>query len=66
MIHERYQGNLWWLTMGLASLYMLVLVLSDAWQRRRAGTSVDVRTVAAVSLLFLAFFAFSMFQVYIH
>ena len=63
MIAQHYQGNTWWIMFGLFSLFMIVQILWNAWQRHRVGIPVDVRAVAALSFFCLLFFALAIFQV---
>jgi hypothetical protein len=66
MIAQHYQGNMWWIGGGLFSLFMLSQSLWDAWRKRKVGIPVDVKFVVGLSLIFLLFFALSVYQVLTH
>jgi hypothetical protein len=66
MIAHHYQGNMWWIGVGLFSLFMLSQILLGAWRKRNVGMPVNVQAVVAVSLFCLLFLAFSVFQVLTH
>jgi hypothetical protein len=66
MIPQHYQGNMVWIGFGLFSLFMLSQVLWGAWRKHKVGMPVDVQAVVGMSLWFLLFFAFALFQVLTH
>jgi hypothetical protein len=61
-----YQGNGWWIVVGLVSLFMFSRALSHAWSKHKDGLPVDIRAVVFICIAFLGFFAFAMFQVITH
>jgi hypothetical protein len=66
LLNTPYQGNEWWMVMGCCSLFLLYHALSDAWSKRKAGLSVDIRAVIAVCIFILAFLKLAVSQVMTH
>jgi len=66
MFARAYQGNMWWVGLGLLSLCMLWQVLWNATHKRNAGLPVEVRSVVGGSLVCLSLLALSIFQVLTH
>ena len=66
MFGREYQGNMWWIGMGLLSLFILWQGLWSVAQKRTVGVPVDVASTVGLCLLCLSFLAFSVFQVLTH
>jgi hypothetical protein len=66
MLSQHYQGNTWWIMGGLFSLFIIVLVLWSAWQRRKVGMRVDVAAVVGVSACLFVFVVLAIVQVLTH
>ena len=61
-----YQGNAWWIVLGLGSLFILYGVVSGARSKRKAGLPVDTGALIFACIFFLSFFALAVFQVLSH
>ena len=61
-----YQGNGWWVFVGVFSIVLLIRVLLGFRRKRNAGQPVDVRTVIAACIVFLGFCAVALFQLLTH
>ena len=61
-----YQGNAWWVVVGLGSLVLLAYFLWRVKGKRKVGLPVDVRAVIVACIFFLGVFALAVFQVLSH
>jgi hypothetical protein len=61
-----YQGNAWWAICGLATLFILFVILLGARRRRKIGLPVDRRAVIFACVVLLGLFALALFQVSTH
>ena len=66
ILDRPYQGNGWWIFLGLFSLFLLFRALRGFRQKRDAGRPADARTAIAAVIVFLGFFAVACFQVLTH
>jgi hypothetical protein len=66
LFNPPYQGNGWWIFLGIGSLVMLAHFLLAARRRRRAGLPVDARATVGAYLFCLGFFVIAVFQVWSH
>jgi hypothetical protein len=61
-----YQGNGWWLILGIGSLFMLYRVLSGARKKRKTGLPIDTPSLIFALVFFLGFFVVALIQVLTH
>jgi LPXTG-motif cell wall-anchored protein len=66
LLGPRYQGNGWWIIIGLISLLILSHVLFAARRRRKAGLPVNVQGTIGACIFCLGFVALALFQVLSH
>lgn len=66
LLSPPYQGNGWWIVLGMGSLFMLSHFLLAARRRRRAGLLVDARATVGACLFCLGFFVIAVFQLWSH
>jgi hypothetical protein len=66
MLSVPYQGNPWWVMIGLCSLLMMFYILLNARRRHNAGLSVDVRGTISGCIIALFFVAMAILQVLSH
>ena len=66
MLGGDYQGNAWWVFIGIGSLVMLISGLLRASRKRKPGLPVDVQAIAAFCAMCLLFLAASIWQVLTH
>jgi hypothetical protein len=61
-----YQGNAWWIGIGLLSLLMLSHALLDARGRRKAGIPVSTEEIVTACIVCLGFVGGAAWQVLTH
>ena len=66
LLSPPYQGNGWWIVLGMGSLFMLSHFLLAARRRRQAGLPVDTRATVGACVFCIGFFALALFQVLSH
>jgi heme/copper-type cytochrome/quinol oxidase subunit 1 len=61
-----YQGNAWWILMGLLSLLLFSFFLLEVRRKRKIGMPVDAEEIITASIFCLGFLAVAIFQVLTH